>query len=154
MLCLIFVRHGDYSRTADGGDLTERGTEQSRAIGEILAELYPDVGLILSSPLSRAQQTASHIKEKFGAAVALEKNDNLGEDKRADFVIQDMPRLSSQFGTVVVVTHLPVIKDCSKHLGGPSVEPRNCEANIFTFDETDWAKVNGVTPLHLCIRPN
>lgn len=72
---LILFRHGpagtrDRSRWPDDAlrPLTSRGEERTRAAAEGLAQLHPDLRVILSSPLIRADQTARILGEALDDA--------------------------------------------------------------------------------------
>ena len=87
---LYFVRHGLADRAAYGGDddrrrpLTERGREQLRRQGEVMAGLDLGVELILSSPLLRAEQTAAILAEALAPAGGMVLEPRLGLSFGAD----------------------------------------------------------------------
>jgi len=72
---LYLIRHGETPLTpfrkfsgvgpADP-ELTEEGHRQARLVAEEMAKLRPEV--LITSPLNRAQQTATYISEKSGVA--------------------------------------------------------------------------------------
>ena len=119
MLVIIF-RHGpseerDLERWPDDGErpLTERGEEKTRRAAEGLSRLIPDVDLMLSSPLTRAVQTArilSKVLEAPGAETiaALEP----GSPWRA--VLERLRREPAD-ATIVLVGHEP---DLGRLAGG------------------------------------
>lgn len=68
-MLLYFLRHGDASSSPQINDsdrpLTEVGIHQATLVGTFLQQIEMKVDIILSSPLARAQQTASIIQEKI-----------------------------------------------------------------------------------------
>jgi len=73
---LILVRHGqslfnrDGANMGDNSGLTELGWRQSQLVADWLAHTY-QVDALLSSPLTRAQQTAEVIGQRLGLPVRL-----------------------------------------------------------------------------------
>jgi len=67
-----FTRHGNTGKKGtDQHDserrLTDKGTDQSRAIGKVLAEQVTGYDCVLSSPTLRCRETTSHALEAFGS---------------------------------------------------------------------------------------
>ncbi|MGJ8723627.1 MAG: SixA phosphatase family protein [Roseibacillus sp.] len=109
---VIFVRHGKANdHGPDGGDhgrrLTDKGWKQSRAVGDLLTklELVPD--LVLSSPRTRAFETAAGVM----AAAGMEGNPVIQEwlnfDLRPQTVMEELGALPDEIGRVVLVGHEP-----------------------------------------------
>lgn len=75
-MILLFLRHTEAEDSSPAGDcgrrLTEKGTRRARQAGKALAALGLAPGLILTSPLTRALQTAELVAESLGTAVAVE----------------------------------------------------------------------------------
>ena len=103
---LILVRHAH----SDPGDpdelrpLSARGREQARALGERLAEESP--GLVLSSPLLRARETAAAVAKAANAELRIDER--LAPGTSADALLAAVEDGSE---TVVAVGHQP---DCSE----------------------------------------
>ncbi len=87
---LLVVRHGETDANAAGTwqgatdhPLNDRGRAQARALALRLAEEYPDIRAIYTSPLQRARQTAEIIAETLGPVPIIEEPDlreyHLGE---------------------------------------------------------------------------
>ncbi|MGC8560308.1 MAG: SixA phosphatase family protein [Phycisphaerae bacterium] len=72
ILC-FFIRHAEAHPAADGDDagraLTKSGRHDARDIFSVLARTAPDIGMIFTSPLLRARQTA----ELLASALRLEQ---------------------------------------------------------------------------------
>ena len=80
---LYFLRHGkadwdDWNGPDDERPLTKQGRKEMQSIAELLRELEVQPGLILTSPLPRALQTAEIIAERLG--VELEQAPALGKN--------------------------------------------------------------------------
>lgn len=109
---VIFVRHGQANdHGPDGGDhgrrLTDKGREQSRAVGQLLSKmgLVPD--LVLSSPRTRAYETAAGMMdaaEMEGGPVVQEW---LNFDLRPMTVMEELGALPEEIERVVLVGHEP-----------------------------------------------
>jgi broad specificity phosphatase PhoE len=108
-LRLLLLRHGQVESNKEmryvglrDEVLTELGEQQARALGESLAGL--PIVAILSSPLSRAQQTAGFVAEHHGLEVQTEsrlREQNFGEwDGMSHGEIQERdPELLKAFGS-------------------------------------------------------
>ena len=81
MVKIYLIRHGETVHNLEERisgqtetDLTEKGIKQAMAAGEEMHKkgFIPEV--ILSSPLSRAVQTARHINKQFGVAIVCDEN--------------------------------------------------------------------------------
>jgi phosphohistidine phosphatase SixA len=103
---LFLVRHA-HSDPGDPDDLrplSARGREQARELGERLARIGP--GLVVTSPLLRARETASAIATATGADVRVDERLAPGAD--AEGVLA---AIEDAEGVVVTVGHQP---DCSE----------------------------------------
>lgn len=75
---LLLVRHGQIAANVDSrwhgstdDGLTARGTEQARRVAEHLAQAYPGVAAVYTSPLRRARDTAAPIAAALGLATVV-----------------------------------------------------------------------------------
>jgi phosphohistidine phosphatase len=103
---LFLVRH---AHSAPGEPdslrpLSERGREQARAVGELLAPAAPDA--VFTSPLLRARETATAIAR--AADVEAQSDERLAPGATAEDVLATVEGAGE---TVVVVGHQP---DCSE----------------------------------------
>ena len=86
-MTILLIRHGETQwnreRRHQGrfdSPLTERGIEQARAFGRLLARLPEAVAApIIASPQGRARRTAAIIREELGGGAALRLDDRLRE---------------------------------------------------------------------------
>jgi phosphohistidine phosphatase len=100
-----------HAKAADGEpdelrELTAKGIDQARALGERLAALREPPVLVLTSPLVRARQTAEEIGRATGAPVRTEPRLAPGT------VVEDLQAaVAGAEGPVATVGHQP---DCSE----------------------------------------
>jgi phosphohistidine phosphatase len=76
LMLIYFLRHGeadwpDWKKPDDERPLTEKGKEEMHQVGAFLSNLSVKVGLVLTSPLPRAAQTAE-IAARYVDAKCLE----------------------------------------------------------------------------------
>lgn len=88
---LIFFRHGDAEDVGpDGSDfgrrLTARGKAESEAMAEFLLGAGNSPDAIVSSPLTRAQETAEVLARSFGHEGGAETDDRLKSGARLEGV--------------------------------------------------------------------
>jgi phosphohistidine phosphatase len=80
---LYFLRHGDAAKAEEGkGDdgarpLSAEGIERMTAVASTIAALHLDLGLIMTSPLLRARQTAEIVARVLKPHVGLTADDRL-----------------------------------------------------------------------------
>lgn len=103
---LILVRHAhaDPGHPDELRPLNARGREEARALGERLAAASP--GLVLTSPLLRARETAAAIAKAADAELRIDER--LAPGATADDVLAAVEGAGA---TVVAVGHQP---DCSE----------------------------------------
>lgn len=109
---VFFVRHGkaeDYG--PDGGDhgrrLADKGWEQSRAVGKLLHELDLIPDLVLSSPRTRAYETAAGVMAAAGIEGEPVIQPWLDFDLRPAVVMEELGALPDEIQRVVLVGHEP-----------------------------------------------
>lgn len=108
---LFFLRHGLADRSAwSGADyerpLTPRGMERMGLEAEFISKLDLGMDYILTSPLTRALQTAEIVAEYLGLLDQMEVDDRLSPGfGRADLaaILEDYPRADS----IMFVGHEP-----------------------------------------------
>ncbi|HLT20568.1 MAG TPA: phosphohistidine phosphatase SixA [Thermomicrobiales bacterium] len=112
---LYLVRHGDAIHDASAGYrsdaerwLTDLGREEVGWTARLLAQLDVRPGLILSSPLVRARQTAEIIGEAFDPPPPLEFSDNLVHGGSFAGILHDIEQLGNP-AEVVLTGHMPSI---------------------------------------------
>ena len=106
---LVFLcRHAQAAQGEPDGarELTSQGHEQARSLGELLASRRGVPVLVLSSPLTRARQTAEAIARATGAARRVAEQ--LAPGATAEILVE---LLEGETGPVACVGHQP---DCSE----------------------------------------
>jgi phosphohistidine phosphatase len=109
---LYFLRHGIASSDAHLHDterpLTDAGIHQARLVGSFLRRANISIDTILSSPLLRAQQTASLVQSQIGAPVAVTSEFLVnGTDQR-----QLLKDLAGRTGSsILLVGHMPHLSE-------------------------------------------
>lgn len=115
---VIFLRHATAEEVSDDGDgarrLTRAGHAEAKASANAIKGLGYKVGLILTSPLVRARQTAEAVAEAFPKAI-MEDADELApadpfRPERVKRRITDL--MKHGVDTVVMVGHAPSIDQC------------------------------------------
>jgi phosphohistidine phosphatase len=111
---LYLVRHGEAGpsggsvlRDADRR-LTPRGEDDARLIGRVLAQAKSNVTVLLSSPLTRALQTAELIRSAFPGVSAVRPTENLSPGFRSRSLFDELVTLGETANVVVVGHHAAV----------------------------------------------
>jgi phosphohistidine phosphatase len=126
---IYLVRHAEAGPGKPDSErrLTTEGREQSRRVGERLAQEEPRIEAVLHSPLVRARETAELIAAPLG--VEPEPHDRLAPGATAAGV---RAAVAGRGETVVVVGHLPDCAEVAAELtGGP--EPAFPPAGVFVI---------------------
>lgn len=125
-MILYFLRHASAGESMSDPKkdkkrpLDETGVKQSHSVGRALAALQVQPELIISSPLTRAMQTASLVANELGFENKIQVETALTpQASYSDFV--DMLRRVSSAESVMVVGHNPNLSDfLGKTIGGRS----------------------------------
>jgi phosphohistidine phosphatase len=124
IMIVYFLRHGLAGDRAEwtGNDglrpLTEKGISQMEKTADALSILIPDLDVIITSPLVRAQQTAQIVAEK------LKMEESLVEDSRLSpgFSYEDLSEIlreQAEAVAIILVGHEPDFnKAISDLIGG------------------------------------
>jgi len=112
----IFIRHGVTKPGGVGGDkgvrLTEEGCEQARVVAEALQAMGLYVEVILTSPATRAFETASLINSVESGA-EIERMPALRHPANAMSLAQRLRELyEAEVQTVAVIGHSPSLEGC------------------------------------------
>lgn len=109
--------------------LTDKGRRQARASAAGIAALGEKVGRLVSSPLTRAVQTATPAGKAWDLAV--ETDDALGDGFSPQAAMHLLERLHGEGGeTVCLVGHMPDLSDLLAHLLGlPAAKAGNLPLN-------------------------
>lgn len=108
---IVIMRHGDAVIGADDDAaraLTATGRQQSRNMANWLQSQLPQVDLVLVSPYLRAQQTWQAISDLFPGA-KVETVAELVPHGRVSRVVDELLALQNDIGTVLVISHLPLV---------------------------------------------
>ncbi|MGH7616277.1 MAG: phosphohistidine phosphatase SixA [Gemmatimonadaceae bacterium] len=142
---LLIVRHGiaedkvEFAKTGKSDDerpLTAKGRKKMKRSARGLRELIPQLGLIATSPLLRAMETAAIVSEAYAAQVGA-----VAEELRPDApfsVFIDWLRPLAEKSPVAVVGHEPHLSGLATWLMCGSKESRlelgKGGACLLTFD--------------------
>ena len=111
---LLIVRHAIAEESASGGDAARRLTKEGRAKmakgARALADLVPELALVLSSPLVRARETAEIVVAAFpdrsSKRLPLAEVEALGPGGRASDVVLALVA-QKRLAAIAVVGHEP-----------------------------------------------
>jgi phosphohistidine phosphatase len=125
-MIIYFLRHASAGKKMvnpkkdDGRPLDQEGILQSRYMGRMLASLDVQVDKIVSSPLTRARQTASLVANELAYESQVQTDAALLPDSDFDHFRNMLSRLK-KFEEVIVVGHNPSFTEfLSKTISGPS----------------------------------
>ena len=111
-MVLYVVRHADalpvgglIRRDAER-PLSPRGEQDAELMGEALARIDGSIGMILSSPLLRATQTAEVFQKSAGGGITIRTSENLAPGFRPKSLLEELKRLKT-LPAVVVIGHQP-----------------------------------------------
>jgi phosphohistidine phosphatase len=119
---LYLLRHGDYAKKPGVSDascpLSPEGRASMERTAAAAARLGVKPGLILSSPLARARQTADIMAGVLGAPVTTDPRlaPGFGPEALADIVLEQRDR-----GSVMLVGHAPDLADAVAACAGGRV---------------------------------
>ncbi len=135
------VRHGKAEVDSDSGHdedrcLKSRGERQARFLGTQFATATHPPEMILSSGLTRAEQTAQLMDEELGCGVVHEARLETGHAASAHLsAILDR---AGEVGSIAVVGHNPTLCELigvlAKGLGGSDASLRTGEAVVLEID--------------------
>jgi phosphohistidine phosphatase len=114
---LYVIRHGEaVERGANGAErdedreLTEAGRAQSRAVGAALRQLGVKLDTLLTSPLTRARQTADEVLGQWpGQRLEPTENDELAPGRRKRKLLRELLAVGGD--AVAIVGHNPDLSE-------------------------------------------
>jgi phosphohistidine phosphatase len=120
---LYFLRHGlagnrdEWESDDSARPLTEEGIAKMKKSAATIAKLGLDLDLILASPLVRALQTAEIVAKQLNLQDKLVKDERLGADFSARFLVGIIAEHPNANG-LMLVGHEPGMSDAVSHLTG------------------------------------
>lgn len=158
MKTILLLRHAKSSwDDADLADfdrpLNQRGLVTAPFMGELIATREIDIDLIVSSPASRAAQTAMLVKENGGLNAELRFDERIYEASPQTLLLV-ASELDNKLESVMLVGHNPGIEGFIGFLTG-QIEPMPTAAlAIIDLDIKKWADVkSGSGSVNAVIRP-
>ena len=111
-MIIYFLRHASAGKTMlnpkkdERRALDEEGILQARYVGRVLANLDVQVDQIVSSPLTRARQTASLVANELAFESAVQMDDALRPDAELE-QFQAMLARYKKYDAIMIVGHNP-----------------------------------------------
>jgi phosphohistidine phosphatase len=102
------VEHGDprYPNDSDR-PLTPKGTRRSRTLARVLRDLEVSFGVILSSPLVRARETAEIVQREMRLRSRVELTEHLAPLGDAEELVHRLNEIGPTPGGILLVGHEP-----------------------------------------------
>ena len=125
------MRHGDAEPSAVSDEvrpLSARGRAEVQEVGRALVA-HLGIDKIVASPLVRAQETASLVAACYGHEIQRDTCVSLSPNGIPDQVIAEF---DEGVGSVLLVTHMPLIADLVSALSGKRQAVQTAE--LFCFD--------------------
>lgn len=146
MKTLFFVRHAQAKYNSPSGKDIDREIDQmGQAKAQLLAnELKRNnfyVQKIISSPATRALQTAKILKEGLSISheISLEKSLYFGN--RNDY-LGLLYALPDELNSVMIVGHNPTISDVVWEFNKEIFMMQTSQVHMFQIDTDEWSKIN------------
>ena len=150
---LLLLRHAKAAPPAGGDDheraLTDRGREDGRRIGDLIAAkgLVPD--LLIYSSAERTRETAEIVATNWPKRVKSVAEDGLYEASR-QFILLKIRTAPDRAGVVMIVGHNPAIGELANQLtaAGPKDDRTRmagafptCGLAVLDFSTEHWANI-------------
>ena len=126
---LYVLRHGDSPSLAEAGvstdaerPLSEKGRQDIRAMGAYLRNQGVSPQLILTSPLLRAQQTASEVSQILAPELKAKILDALQNNARAEVLHQLVMEKARNHPEILTVGHQPQLGEWIAYLTGKFID--------------------------------
>jgi phosphohistidine phosphatase len=151
MKTLFLVRHAK-SSWADAGlpdkdrPLNDRGQRDAPKMGERLAERAAKLDLILSSPATRALETAEIIAKKL----EYRRKDIVVNERlyavEADDLLDVIHKLGDELERVMLFGHNPELTQLARRFSGEITHMPTCAFAEFKFDAKSWSEIGEIRP--------
>ncbi|NDG93316.1 MAG: phosphohistidine phosphatase SixA [Gammaproteobacteria bacterium] len=131
MAHLLIMRHGDAEPSAVSDEirpLSARGRSEVQEVGRALVA-HLGIDKIVASPLVRAQETASLVAACYSHEIQRDTCVSLSPNGIPDQVIAEF---DGGVGSVLLVTHMPLIADLVSAISGKRQAVQTAE--LFCFD--------------------
>lgn len=151
---LVFLRHGQAGYSADGSDriLTELGKRQAKASALKLKELGFMPKIIITSPLTRAMETAAIAKQILECAnnSPRKEQDNNAQtgikteienalaEQNYDDVLTVLNAMLKTHDSILAVGHVPLLEEMPADICGQAIRMKT--------GSFAWLKVKGILP--------
>ena len=125
------MRHGEAESRAQSPDktdenrrLTDQGSKNIRNVSEFAKKLGTEPNLFISSPLTRAKQSAEIAKEILNTGAELRTENCLEPEGETTDVYETLAKLND-IESVMLVSHLPLVELLVRDLLGWQNERKN-----------------------------
>lgn len=134
--------------------LNNRGREAAPLIGRYVRKRKLRVDLLLSSPATRARQTAALVKEAAKLSTELLYDERIYEATAAT-LLEVVTQTAETADTLLLVGHNPGLEELLTLLTGETRSMRTASLACVAFDLEKWSKVRERTGrLEWLVRPN
>ena len=156
MKTLFLIRHAksswDDSALPDKDrPLHNRGKRDATKMGERLANRDVKLDLILSSPATRALETAETIAKKLD----YRRRDIVVDDRlyavEADDLLEVIHKLADKLKRVMLFGHNPELTELAHRLSTEITHMPACAGAEFTFDVKSWSDIGKVKPAKVAL---
>jgi phosphohistidine phosphatase len=131
-MIIYLLRHGQAEPKADSPDktdvsrrITQEGARQVRKVSELAKKLGARPDIFVSSPFIRAKQSAEIAREVLNPSAELRIDNSLEPESEPPRVYEYLSSLEKDFGSPLLVTHIPLLGKLVSDLLG-------CSLNIVT----------------------
>lgn len=145
---IILIRHADAKPAGDGGDdfnrrLTEIGHKEAAGIAAKLADVNIKADIIISSPATRALETAGHIAGAIGYPKAnIVQNRRIYQNPAPPDFFTLLDEFDDDIAVAFLVGHNPSLSDFGQYLC-PRFHEKMQKASAvgFAFKNDDWVSL-------------
>jgi phosphohistidine phosphatase len=156
MKTLFLIRHAksswdDTALPDKDRPLHDRGKRDATKMGERLAKRDVKPDLILSSPATRALETAETIAKKLD----YRRKDIVVDDRlyavETDDLLDVIHKLGDKLKRVMLFGHNPELTELAHRLSSEITHMPTCAAAEFTFDAKSWSHIGKVKPAKVAL---
>ena len=156
MKTLFLIRHAksswdDTALPDKDRPLHNRGRRDAKKMGERLAKRDVKPDLILSSPATRALETAEIIAKKLDYRRKDIVVDNRLYAVEVDHLLDVIHKLDGKLKRVMLFGHNPELTELAHRLSSEITHMPTCAAAEFTFDAKSWSHISKVKPAKVAL---